>query len=164
MQTNMSAHNYLIEPKLREETPLKTFMPKAADITRQWYVVDAEGQALGRVASQVANVLRGKNKPIYTPNVDTGDYVIIINASKVILTGKKLDQKIYYKHSGYVGGLKETKYRKLLAEKPEFALKKAIVGMLPKGPLGRQMAKKLHVYAGAEHIHAAQKPVKFDLV
>ena len=143
---------------------MKTFMPKAADITRQWYVVDAEGQALGRVASQVANVLRGKNKPIYTPNVDTGDYVIIINASKVILTGKKLDQKIYYKHSGYVGGLKETKYRKLLAEKPEFALKKAIVGMLPKGPLGRQMAKKLHVYAGAEPIHAAQKPVKFDLV
>ena len=143
---------------------MKTFMPKAADITRQWYVVDAEGQALGRVASQVANILRGKNKPIYTPNVDTGDFVIIINASKVILTGKKLDQKIYYKHSGYVGGLKETKYRKLLAEKPEFALRRAIVGMLPKGPLGRQMAKKLHVFAGAEHIHAAQKPVKFDLV
>ena len=143
---------------------MKTFMPKAADITRQWYVVDAEGQALGRVASQVANILRGKNKPIYTPNVDTGDYVIIINASKVILTGKKLDQKIYYKHSGYVGGLKETKYRRLLATKPEFALRKAIVGMLPKGPLGRQMAKKLHVFAGAEHIHAAQKPVKFDLV
>ena len=143
---------------------MKTFMPKAADITRKWYVVDAEGLALGRVASQVANILRGKNKPIYTPNVDTGDYVIIINASKVILTGKKLDQKIYHKHSGYVGGLKETKYRKLLAEKPEFALRKAIVGMLPKGPLGRQMAKKLHVFAGAEHIHAAQKPVKFDLV
>ena len=143
---------------------MKTFMPKAADITRQWYVVDAEGQALGRVASQVANILRGKNKPIYTPNVDTGDYVIIINASKVVLTGKKLDQKIYYKHSGYVGGLKETKYRKLLADKPEFALRKAIVGMLPKGPLGRQMAKKLHVFAGAEHIHAAQQPVKFDLV
>ena len=139
-------------------------MPKAADITRQWYVVDAEGQALGRVASQVANILRGKNKPIYTPNVDTGDYVIVINCDKVVLTGKKLDQKIYYKHSGYVGGLKETKYRKLLAEKPEFALNKAIVGMLPKGPLGRQMAKKLHVFAGAEHIHAAQKPVKFDLV
>ena len=143
---------------------MKTFMPKAADITRQWYVVDAEGQALGRVASQVANILRGKNKPIYTPNVDTGDYVIIINAPKVILTGKKLDQKIYYKHSGFVGGLKETKYRKLLAEKPEFALRKAIVGMLPKGPLGRQMAKKLKVYAGAEHEHAAQQPVKFDLV
>ena len=139
-------------------------MPKAADITRQWYVVDAKGQALGRVASQVANILRGKNKPIYTPNVDTGDYVIIINASKAVLTGKKLDQKIYYKHSGYVGGLKETKYRKLMVEKPEFALRKAIVGMLPKGPLGRQMAKKLHVFAGEEHIHAAQKPVKFDLV
>ena len=139
-------------------------MPKAADITRQWYVVDAEGQTLGRVASQVANVLRGKNKPIYTPTVDTGDYVIIINASKAVLTGKKLDQKIYYKHSGYVGGLKETKYRKLMADKPEFALRKAIVGMLPKGPLGRQMAKKLHVFAGAEHNHAAQKPVKFDLV
>ena len=139
-------------------------MPKAADITRKWYVVDAEGLALGRVASQVANILRGKNKPIYTPNVDTGDYVIVINASKIVLTGKKLDQKIYYKHSGYVGGLKETKYRKLMAEKPEEALRHAVVGMLPKGPLGRQMAKKLHVYAGAEHIHAAQKPVKFDLV
>ncbi|MBQ3156138.1 MAG: 50S ribosomal protein L13, partial [Clostridia bacterium] len=129
---------------------MKTFMPKAADITRKWYVVDAEGLALGRVASQVANILRGKNKPIYTPNVDTGDFVIVINASKVILTGKKLDQKIYYKHSGYVGGLKETKYRKLLAEKPEEALRHAVVGMLPKGPLGRQMAKKLKIYAGAE--------------
>ena len=142
---------------------MKTFMPKAADITRKWYVVDAEGLALGRVASQVANILRGKNKPIYTPNVDTGDFVIVINAEKVILTGKKLDQKIYYKHSGYVGGLKETKYRKLLAEKPEFALKKAIVGMLPKGPLGRQMAKKLKIYAGAEHEHAAQQPEKLEL-
>ena len=142
---------------------MKTFMAKAADITRQWYVVDAEGQALGRVASQVANILRGKNKPIYTPNVDTGDYVIIINASKVILTGKKLDQKIYYKHSGYVGGLKETKYRKLMAEKPEEALRHAVVGMLPKGPLGRQMAKKLKIYAGAEHEHAAQQPEKLEL-
>ena len=164
MSDHRAAVNTLIELKLREEIPLKTFMPKAADITRQWYVVDAEGQSLGRVASQVANILRGKNKPIYTPNVDTGDYVIIINASKAVLTGKKLDQKIYYKHSGYVGGLKETKYRKLMADKPEFALRKAIVGMLPKGPLGRQMAKKLHVFAGAEHNHAAQKPVKFDLV
>jgi large subunit ribosomal protein L13 len=138
-------------------------MPKAADITRKWYVVDAEGLALGRVASQVANILRGKNKPIYTPNVDTGDFVIVINASKVILTGKKLDQKIYYKHSGYVGGLKETKYRKLLAEKPEEALRHAVVGMLPKGPLGRQMAKKLKIYAGAEHEHAAQKPEVLSL-
>ncbi len=142
---------------------MKTFMPKAADITRKWYVVDAEGLALGRVASQVANILRGKNKPIYTPNVDTGDYVIVINCEKVILTGKKLDQKIYYKHSGYVGGLKETKYRKLLAEKPEEALRHAVVGMLPKGPLGRQMAKKLKIYAGAEHEHAAQKPEKLEL-
>ena len=137
---------------------MKTFMPKAADITRKWYVVDAEGLALGRVASQVANILRGKNKPIYTPNVDTGDYVIVLNASKIVLTGKKLDQKIYYKHSGYVGGLKETKYRKLMAEKPEEALRHAVAGMLPKGPLGRQMAKKLKIYAGAEHEHAAQKP------
>ena len=153
----------LIELKLREETPLKTFMPKAADITRKWYVVDAEGLALGRVASQVANILRGKNKPIYTPNVDTGDFVIVINADKVILTGKKLDQKIYYKHSGYVGGLKETKYRKLMAEKPEEALRHAVVGMLPKGPLGRQMAKKLKIYAGAEHEHAAQKPEVLSL-
>ena len=142
---------------------MKTFMPKAADITRKWYVVDAEGLALGRVASQVANILRGKNKPIYTPHVDTGDYVIIGNASKVILTGKKLDQKIYYKHSGFVGGLKETKYRKLLAEKPEEALRHAVVGMLPKGPLGRQMAKKLKIYAGAEHEHAAQQPEMLEL-
>ena len=142
---------------------MKTFMPKAADITRKWYVVDAEGLALGRVASQVANILRGKNKPIYTPNVDTGDFVIVINASKVILTGKKLDQKIYYKHSGFVGGLKETKYRKLMAEKPEEALRHAVVGMLPKGPLGRQMAKKLKIYAGAEHEHAAQKPEVLSL-
>ena len=142
---------------------MKTFMPKAADITRKWYVVDAEGLALGRVASQVANILRGKNKPIYTPNVDTGDFVIVINADKVILTGKKLDQKIYYKHSGFVGGLKETKYRKLLAEKPEEAMRHAVVGMLPKGPLGRQMAKKLKIYAGAEHEHAAQQPEMLEL-
>ena len=143
---------------------MKTFMPKAADITRQWYVVDAEGQALGRVASQVANVLRGKNKPVYTPNVDTGDYVIIINASKVILTGKKLDQKYYYRHTGHPGGLKEVKYRHLMSTKPEFAVEKAIVGMLPKGPLGRQMAKKLRVYAGAEHEHAAQQPEVLELI
>ena len=142
---------------------MKTFMPKAADITRQWYVVDAEGMVYGRLCSKVANILRGKNKPTYTPNEDTGDYVIIINADKVIMTGKKLDQKIYYHHSGYVGGMKETKYRKLLAEKPEFAIRRSIVGMLPKGPLGRQMAKKLKVYAGAEHEHAAQNPVKIEL-
>ena len=142
---------------------MKTFIPKAADIDRKWYVVDADGMVLGRLASQVANILRGKNKPIYTPNMDTGDYVIIVNASKAVLTGKKLDQKIYYNHSGYAGGLKETKYRKLMAEKPEFAVRRAVVGMLPKGPLGRQMARKLKVYAGPEHEQAAQKPEALDL-
>ena len=142
---------------------MKTFVPKTADIDRKWYVVDAEGLVLGRLASQVANILRGKNKPIYTPNVDTGDYVIIVNADKVVLTGKKLDQKIYYHHSGYAGGLKETKYRKLMAEQPELAVRHAVVGMLPKGPLGRQMAKKLKIFAGPEHDHAAQQPEVLDL-
>ena len=142
---------------------MKTFIPKEADIERKWYVVDAEGMVLGRLASQVANILRGKNKPTYTPNMDTGDFVIIVNASKAILTGKKLDQKKYYHHSGYAGGLKETKYRKLMAEKPEFAVRRAVVGMLPKGPLGRQMARKLKVYAGPEHEQAAQKPEALDL-
>ena len=142
---------------------MKTFVPKTADIERKWYVVDAEGLVLGRLASQVANILRGKNKPIYTPNVDTGDYVIIINADKVILTGKKLDQKIYYHHSGYAGGLKETTYRRLMAEKPELAVRHAVVGMLPKGPLGRQMAKKLKIYAGDQHEQAAQQPEVLNL-
>ncbi len=137
---------------------MKTFVPKTADITRKWYVVDAEGLVLGRLASQVANIHRAKNKAIYTPNVDTGDYVIIINADKAVLTGKKLDQKIYYHHSGYAGGLKETTYRKLMAEKPELAIRHAVVGMLPKGPLGRQMAKKLKIYAGDQHDQAAQQP------
>ena len=142
---------------------MKTFVPKTADIDRKWYVVDAEGLVLGRLASQVANILRGKNKPIYTPNVDTGDYVIIINADKVVLTGKKLDQKIFYHHSGYAGGLKETPYRKLMAEKPEVAVRHAVVGMLPKGPLGRKMAKKLKIYAGDQYEQAAQKPEVLDL-
>ena len=119
---------------------------------------------LGRLASQVANILRGKHKPIYTPHVDTGDYVIVVNADKIILTGKKLDQKIYYHHSGYVGGLKETKYRNLMADKPEFALRHAVVGMLPKSPLGRKMATKMHVYSGAEHEHAAQQPEVLNLI
>jgi len=143
---------------------LKTYMPKAGDITRKWYVVDAEGQVYGRVCSQVASILRGKNKPTYTPNEDTGDYVIIINADKIVMTGKKLDQKIYYHHTGFIGGMKETKYRKLLAEKPEFAVRHSIVGMLPKGPLGRKMAKKLTVYAGPDYEQVAQKPEKYELV
>ena len=142
---------------------MKTFMANAQNVERKWYVVDADGMVLGRLATQVANILRGKTKPIYTPHVDTGDYVIIINAEKAILTGKKLDEKIYYHHSGFVGGLKETTYRTLMAEKPEFAVRHAIVGMLPKGPLGRQMAKKLFVYKGTEHPHAAQKPEVYEL-
>ena len=139
-------------------------MANAETVERKWYVVDADGMTLGRLASQVAAILRGKNKPTFTPHVDTGDHVIVINAAKVVLTGKKLDQKVYYHHSGYAGGLKETKYRKLMAEKPEFAVKHAVIGMLPKGPLGRQMARKLRVYAGAEHEHEAQKPVVLELV
>ena len=143
---------------------MKTFMANAQNVERKWYVVDAAGMTLGRLASQVAAILRGKNKPTFTPHFDAGDFVIIVNASKVEMTGKKLDQKYYYHHSGYPGGLKETSYRKLMAEKPEFAVKHAIVGMLPKGPLGRQMAKKLRVYAGAEHEHEAQKPEVLELV
>ena len=137
---------------------MKTFMANAQTVERKWYVVDADGMTLGRLASQVAAILRGKNKPIYTPHCDTGDHVIVINADKIVLTGKKLDNKKYYHHSGYAGGLKETTYRRLLETKPEFAIKHAVIGMLPKGPLGRQMASKLRVYAGPEHEHAAQKP------
>ena len=143
---------------------MNTYMAKPAEVERKWYLVDAEGMVLGRLASQVANILRGKNKPIFTPHVDTGDYVVIVNASKVILTGKKLDQKIYYHHTGYPGGLKETKYRKLMADKPEFAVRHAVVGMLPKGTLGRQMARKLKIYAGPEHEQSAQKPEKLELI
>ena len=143
---------------------MKTFMANAQTVERKWYIVDADGMPLGRLASQVAAILRGKNKPTYTPNVDTGDHVIVINASKAVLTGKKLDQKVYYRHSGYPGGLKETRYRDLMANKPEFAVKHAVLGMLPKGPLGRQMARKLRVYAGAEHEHAAQQPEVLELV
>ena len=143
---------------------MKTFMANAQNVERNWYIVDADGMTLGRLASQVAAILRGKNKPTFTPHVDCGDHVIVINAAKVVLTGKKLDQKVYYHHSGFAGGLKETKYRKLLAEKPEFAVKHAVTGMLPKGPLGRQMARKLRVYAGAEHEHAAQMPEALELV
>ena len=137
---------------------MKTFMASPAPIDRKWYVVDAEGQTLGRLASEVAKVLRGKNKPIYTPHMDCGDYVVIVNADKIVVTGKKLDQKIYYHHSGFVGGMKETTLREMLQKKPEQVVELAVKGMLPKGPLGRQMNTKLHVYAGAEHPHAAQKP------
>ena len=137
---------------------MKTFMASPATIERKWYVVDATNMTLGRLASEVAKVLRGKNKAIFTPHIDTGDYVIVINASKVKVTGRKLDQKIYYHHSDYVGGMKETTLREMLAKKPEKVVELAVKGMLPKGPLGRQMYTKLHVYAGSEHNHAAQKP------
>ena len=137
---------------------MKTFMASPATIDRKWYVVDATDMTLGRLASEVAAVLRGKNKPIFTPHIDTGDYVIIVNADKIKVTGKKLDQKIYYHHSDYVGGMKETTLREKLAKKPEQVVEMAVKGMLPKGPLGRQMFKKLFVYAGPDHKHAAQKP------
>ena len=137
---------------------MKTYMPGAASIERKWYVVDAEGQTLGRLATQVAATLRGKNKPIFTPFLDTGDYVIVVNADKICVTGKKLDQKTYFSHSKYIGGVKETTLREMLAKKPERVVEHAVIGMLPKGPLGREMAKKLFVYAGPEHKHQAQKP------
>jgi large subunit ribosomal protein L13 len=133
-------------------------MAKAETMERKWYIVDAEGMVLGRLASQVAAILRGKHKPIYTPHVDCGDHVIIINADKVVLTGKKLDEKLYRHHSGYPGGLKEVKYRDLMAKKPEFAVYEAIRCMMPKGPLGRQMLTKVRIYRGSEHKQAAQKP------
>ena len=137
---------------------MKTFMDSPATIERKWYVVDATNMTLGRLASEVAKVLRGKNKAIFTPHIDTGDYVIVVNADKVKVTGKKLDQKIYYHHSDYVGGMKEATLREMMAKKPEKVVELAVKGMLPKGPLGRQMYTKLHVYAGPEHQHAAQKP------
>ena len=142
---------------------MNTFMANPDKIDRKWYVVDAEGCTLGRLASEVANVLHGKNKPIYTPHVDCGDYVIVVNADKIKVTGKKLDQKIYYRHSEYVGGMKKTTLRELLAKKPERVIELAVKGMLPKGPLGRSLYTKLHVYAGAEHTHAAQKPEVMEI-
>ena len=137
---------------------MKTFMASPATIDRKWYVVDATDMTLGRLASEVAKVLRGKNKPIFTPHIDCGDNVIVINAEKIKVTGKKMDQKVYYHHSDYVGGLKEATLREKLEKKPEQVIELAVKGMLPKGPLGRQMFSKLHVYAGPEHKHEAQKP------
>ena len=137
---------------------MKTFVPSASSIERKWYVVDATGMTLGRLASEVAAILRGKNKAIFTPYLDTGDYVIVVNADKVKVTGKKLQQKIYYSHSAYVGGMKTATLKEMMEKKPERVVELAVKGMLPKGPLGRQMYRKLYVYAGPEHKHAAQKP------
>ena len=142
---------------------MKSYMASPSDVERKWYVVDAEGKTLGRMASEIASILRGKKKPIYTPHIDTGDYVIVVNAEKVVTTGKKLNQKIYYHHSDYVGGMKETTLKEMLNKKPEYVMTHAVKGMLPKGPLGRQMLKKLFVYAGPEHKHAAQKPEPLDI-
>lgn len=137
---------------------MKTYMAKGETVERNWYVVDAEGMVLGRLASQVAAILRGKHKPVYTPHVDCGDHVIIVNASKVRLTGQKLDKKTYIHHTGFPGGIREVNYRTLLATKPEFAVYEAIRRMMPKGPLGRKMLKKLRIYAGPTHNHEAQQP------
>lgn len=142
---------------------MQTYMANPDKIERKWYVVDADGCTLGRLASGVASVLRGKNKPQFTPHVDTGDYVIIVNADKIKVTGKKLNQKIYYNHSDYVGGMRETTLKEMLAKKPERVIELAVKGMLPKGPLGRSMMTKLHVYAGPEHDNAAQKPEVLEI-
>lgn len=142
---------------------MRTYSPKPADIQRVWFEADADGQVLGRLATQVASILRGKHKPIFAPHMDTGDHVIVVNAAKVVMTSNKAAQKMAYRHSGYPGGLKATSYADLLATKPEEAVRRAVRGMLPKGPLGRQMLKKLKIYAGAEHPHAAQMPQKLEL-
>ena len=142
---------------------MKTYMQKKEDVTRDWYVIDAEGQTLGRLATKVASILRGKNKPTYTPHIDGGDYVIIINASKVKLTGNKLNDKIYYNHSRYTGGLRERTAKEMIEKYPVEMVERAVKGMLPKGRLGRQMYKKLFVYAGSEHPHMAQQPVKLEV-
>ena len=142
---------------------MKSFMASPATIERKWYVVDATGYTLGRLASEVAKVLRGKNKPIFTPHMDGGDYVIVVNSEKIKVTGKKLDQKIYYNHSVYVCGMRETTLREMMAKKPEKVVELAVKGMLPKGPLGRSMITKLHVYAGPDHEQAAQKPEVLEI-
>lgn len=142
---------------------MRTYVAKPADIERRWYVVDAEGRTLGRLASQVASILRGKNKPIFTPFLDTGDHVIIVNAEKIVVTGRKMDKKLYYHHSGYPGGMKVTNFRKMMQIKPERAVERAVRGMLPHNRLGRAMGRKLKVYAGPAHPHEAQQPVALEL-
>ena len=142
---------------------MSTYMPKAGDITRKWYIIDAEGQTLGKVATKAADLLRGKHKPTFVPHMDRGDHVIIINADKIVLTGKKLEQKLYYHHTGYIGNMKQVKYKTLLEKKPEFVMTKAVKGMIPDTTIGRQALTRLRVFAGAEHTHAAQKPEKVEL-
>lgn len=146
------------EKKSEVRKPMKTHSVREAEIEHRWYLVDAEGIVLGRLASELAKILKGKNKPIYSPHLDVGDHVVVVNADKVVLTGDKLDKKKYYRHSGYPGGLREVSYRTLMQDKPELVVEKAVRGMLPKNRLGRSMLKKLHVYAGPRHPHQAQKP------
>lgn len=142
---------------------MKTFVAKPETVKRDWYIVDAEGKTLGRIATQIASRLRGKHKPEYTPHVDTGDYIVVINAEKVTVTGKKTTDKIYYSHSGFMGGIKSISFDKLIAKKPEMVIELAVKGMLPRGPLGRAMFRKLKVYAGTAHKHAAQQPQVLDI-
>jgi large subunit ribosomal protein L13 len=141
---------------------MKSYMAKANEVERKWYIVDAENKVLGRLATEIANILSGKNKPIYTPHVDTGDFVIVINADKVVLTGKKLEQKTHFYHTGYPGGDRHVSYKKIMEEKPELAIEYAVKGMLPKSSLGRKMFKKLKVYSGSEHPHEAQQPEVYE--
>lgn len=149
--------------QIRVNLTMKTFVAKPETVQRDWYVVDAADKTLGRLAAEIALRLRGKHKPEYTPHVDTGDYIVVVNAEKIAVTGNKAKDKIYYSHSGYPGGLKDTTFEKLIAKKPEMVLEKAVKGMLPKGPLGRAMFRKLKVYTGAEHNHAAQQPQVLDI-
>jgi large subunit ribosomal protein L13 len=142
---------------------MKTFVAKPETVQRDWYVIDAEGKTLGRLATEVATRLRGKHKPEYTPHVDTGDYIVIVNAEKVAVTGRKAQNKIYYSHTGYPGGLREVSFEKLIEKKPEMVIQKAVKGMLPRGPLGRAMFRKLKVYAGPEHNHIAQQPKQLEI-
>ena len=146
-----------------QEISMKTYMPKASDVERNWYLVDAEGQVLGRLATGIATILRGKNKPEFTPHMDMGDFVVVVNADKVVLTGKKEQQKIYYRHTGYPSGLRKVPYERMMAKHPERVLESAVRGMLPKNSLGRAMFRKLKVYAGPNHNNQAQKPVKIEL-
>ncbi|MGB0662303.1 MAG: 50S ribosomal protein L13 [Pontibacterium sp.] len=142
---------------------MKTFVAKPAEVTRDWYVIDAEGKTLGRMATEIARRLRGKHKPVYTPHVDTGDYIVVVNAAKVQVTGAKRSDKMYYRHTGYPGGLREMSFEKMIETHPERTIELAVKGMLPKGPLGRAMYSKLKVYAGAEHPHQAQQPIELNV-
>lgn len=142
---------------------MRTFSLRAADVQRDWYVVDAEGQVLGRLATQIALLLRGKHKPTFTPSMDGGDFVIVVNADKVMLTGRKVEQKMYYRHSGYPGGMREIPFKEMMAKHPDRVIRLAVKGMLPKTRMGRKMLRKLRVYAGPEHPHAAQKPMVYEV-